>query len=67
MKGGEFMFWNSIYQMAYTLVARVRSEEGQTMAEYGLLLAVIAIVVLVAAAFLGSQISSLFHTVGNDL
>jgi len=44
--------------------ARLRAESGQTMAEYGLLLAVIAVVVVVAAIFLGTQISSIFSQVG---
>jgi pilus assembly protein Flp/PilA len=52
----------------FAVIARTRSEEeGQTMAEYGLLLAVIAVVVVVAALVLGSSISSLFSTVVNDL
>ena len=37
------------------------------MAEYGLLLAVIAVVVVVAAIFLGTQISSIFSQVGNSI
>jgi pilus assembly protein Flp/PilA len=67
VKGGEPMFWNSIYQMASALVARARNEDGQTMAEYGLLLAVIAVVVVAAAIILGTDISSLFVKVGQDL
>jgi Flp pilus assembly pilin Flp len=35
-------------------------ERGQTMAEYGLLLAVIALVVVVVAVTLGSSISHVF-------
>ena len=42
-------------------------EEAPTMVEYGLLVALIAIVVAIAAAFLGSQISILFTAVGNSL
>jgi pilus assembly protein Flp/PilA len=48
-------------------MARLRPEEGQTMAEYGLLLAVIAIVVVVAAIVLGSSISSLFNHVATSM
>jgi pilus assembly protein Flp/PilA len=50
-----------------SMIARMRSEEGQTMAEYGLLLAVIAIVVVAAAAILGSSISCLFLGVASSL
>jgi pilus assembly protein Flp/PilA len=38
----------------------VRSEEGATLAEYGLLLALIAVVCIVAIAALGTKISSMF-------
>lgn len=41
---------------------RMRREEGQTMAEYGILVAVIALIVIAAAVLLGSSISSLFNS-----
>ena len=42
-----------------TLLARFQSEdeEGQTLVEYGLLLALIAIIVIVALLFLGPIVS----------
>jgi pilus assembly protein Flp/PilA len=40
----------------------MRNEKGQTMAEYGILIAVIAIVVVVAAALLGTNLTSLFNS-----
>jgi pilus assembly protein Flp/PilA len=42
-------------------------EEGQGLAEYALILALIAIVVIVALQFLGSQISTILSTVGNSV
>jgi pilus assembly protein Flp/PilA len=42
-------------------------EEGQTLVEYGLLLALIAIVVIVALLFLGPIVSGIFQDVGNTL
>jgi Flp pilus assembly pilin Flp len=45
----------------------VRHHEGQTMAEYALLLGVIALVVLVVALTLGSSISSVFTSVSRRL
>ena len=39
-------------------------EDAPTMAEYGLLLALIAVVVIVGAAFLGVEINTLFGEVG---
>jgi len=43
------------------------SEKGQTLVEYGLLLALIAVVVVVALLFLGPIVSQLFTDIGNDL
>ncbi|MGA9859985.1 MAG: hypothetical protein WBQ18_19120 [Solirubrobacteraceae bacterium] len=40
----------------------MRSDKGQTMAEYGILIAVIALVVVVAAIFLGSSLQGLFSS-----
>ena len=42
-------------------------EEGQTLVEYALILVLIAVVVTVALAFLGTQINSIFTTIGNKL
>ena len=51
------------------LLAKFRSddEEGQTLVEYGLLLALIAIIVIVALLFLGPLVSDIFSNVGNQL
>jgi pilus assembly protein Flp/PilA len=57
----------NLYQMYFSLIERMRREEGQTMAEYGLLLAVIAVIVVVAALVLGKSISSLFLGVSSSL
>jgi len=44
---------------------QVTREEGQTMAEYGLLIAFIAIVALVGVGLLGTSLSSFFsHLAG---
>ncbi|HEY8626613.1 MAG TPA: hypothetical protein VIL82_11455 [Solirubrobacteraceae bacterium] len=43
-----------------SLCVRLRAEPGQTLAEYGILIAVIAIVVIAAAMLLGGSIASLF-------
>ena len=58
---------SSLFAIYNSLIARMRAEEGQTMAEYGLLLAVIAVVVVLAALVLGSSISSLFLGVSSKL
>lgn len=49
------------------MLARMGSERGQTMAEYGILIGVIAIVVVAAAVFLGSSITDIFKSTGSHL
>ena len=50
-----------------TLVNLVTADGGQTMAEYGILVAVIAVVVIVAATLLGTSISSVFNSVAGAI
>ena len=45
----------------------VNEEDAPTMVEYGLLVALIAVVVAVAATTLGGGISGLFNTVDGSL
>src|ERR1700674_2149446 len=56
-------------QFIGTHLNRFRSddEEGQTLVEYGLLLALIAIIVIVALLFLGPIVSQIFQNVGTNL
>ena len=42
-------------------------QEGQTMAEYALILGGIAIVVILAIVFLGGRISDLFQATGSSV
>jgi pilus assembly protein Flp/PilA len=44
-----------------------RSEEGATLAEYGLLLALIAVVCIAAITLLGTQISSMFTSIAGSV
>ena len=49
-------------------VARLRErQEGQTMAEYALILGLIAIFVMVAVFFLGGKIKELFNSTGSSV
>jgi len=52
-----------------TLPARLLAgrEEGQGLAEYALILALIAIVSIVALTFLGGQIASILSNIGANL
>ncbi|MFI5259785.1 MAG: Flp family type IVb pilin [Candidatus Limnocylindrales bacterium] len=45
----------------------VRDEEGQGLAEYALILALIAILAIVALLFLGGKINTVLSTVGNSV
>ncbi len=49
------------------LVLRIRHQEGQTMAEYAILIAVIALVVIVAAVLLGANTSSILKSTAGKL
>ena len=44
-----------------------RDEEGQGLAEYALILALIAIVAIAALLFLGEQISQILSTIGEAI
>ena len=56
-------------QLISTFLSRFQreDEEGQTLVEYGLLLALIAIIVIVALLFLGPIVSQIFQNVGDNL
>jgi pilus assembly protein Flp/PilA len=45
----------------------LRDEEGQAMVEYGLIIALIAIVVIAALLILGPRIANLFEDAGEAL
>jgi pilus assembly protein Flp/PilA len=53
--------------MLSTLKSMIRDEEGATMVEYGLLIALIAMVALAAVTLLGHNLSSLFNTVAGTI
>lgn len=58
---------NGIFNLVGMLVARMRNQAGQTMAEYGILIAVIAVIVVLAATLLGGNVSTLFSSTGGHL
>jgi Flp pilus assembly pilin Flp len=64
-KGGESML--SFTDLIAYLRARFEVEEGQTMAEYGVVLAVIALGVVVALGLLSGAISGAFDSVSGFL
>jgi pilus assembly protein Flp/PilA len=52
-------------QLYLTLVNLFRREEGQDLAEYAILLGLIALVVMVAVILLGTNLSELFSKMGS--
>ncbi|MGA2512217.1 MAG: Flp family type IVb pilin [Candidatus Limnocylindrales bacterium] len=44
-----------------------RSEKGQGLAEYALILALIAVVAIAALIFLGGKVSTILSTVGTSI
>ena len=56
-----FCLWTA-YQSRF-----IEDEEGASMVEYALLVALIAVVVIGAALFLGTQIGDKFSDVGNTV
>jgi Flp pilus assembly pilin Flp len=58
---------NSLMYFLTTLPVSLRREEGQTMAEYGMLIGVIALVVVAVAVLLGSSISHIFSSAASKV
>lgn len=50
-----------------TKFAQIRSEKGATAVEYGLMVALIAVVIIVAVALLGTRLSTMFNSVANSI
>ncbi|MDA8193060.1 MAG: Flp family type IVb pilin [Thermaerobacter sp.] len=49
------------------VIAKTRDEEGQALVEYGLILALIAIIAIVALSFLGGSVNNTLNTVANKV
>jgi pilus assembly protein Flp/PilA len=57
----------SLISNLFSYLRNSRDEEGQTLVEYGLLLALIAIVVIAVLILLGPAISGIFQSVNDQL
>ncbi|MFF1883204.1 Flp family type IVb pilin [Pseudarthrobacter sp. NPDC058196] len=49
------------------LSVRLRSEKGATAVEYGIMVALIAVVIIVAVSTLGGQLQTMFTNVTSDI
>jgi pilus assembly protein Flp/PilA len=49
------------------IACTMKDEEGQGMVEYGLIIALVAVVAIVGLTVLGPQIRDLFKSIGNQL
>ena len=58
---------NALTQLLAIISTFSNDDEGQGLAEYALILALIAIVAIIALVFLGSQVSVLLNTVGKSI
>jgi pilus assembly protein Flp/PilA len=64
MKGTEMLSRLVKFQ---TRIAALRSDKGATAVEYGLMVALIAIVVIGAVTLLGTNLSTLFQSVATKV
>ena len=49
------------------LVTRLKADDGATMVEYGLMLALIAIVCLVSVTLIGTNANAMFNTIAGSI
>ena len=64
-KGGELVL--KLFAFTQALVASARRDEGQTMAEYGVVLAVITLAVIAAITLLSDNVRNAIESVANIL
>ena len=58
---------NSLNDAILRLVARFKSEEGQALAEYGLILGLIAVVAIAALTLLGTAVTGKLGSISSAL
>jgi len=49
------------------MMSQLKSRKGQTLVEYGLILALVAIVVIAVLGLLGEQLQNIFNTITDSL
>ena len=63
----RFIETTVVPQRGLSALAVLEREDGQTLAEYALILALIGVIAVLALIFLGGTITSLFSSVGNSV
>jgi pilus assembly protein Flp/PilA len=56
-----------LYVKMQSKLAHLKSKRGQTLVEYGLILALVSIVVIAVLTLLGSQIQNVFNRITDTL
>ena len=56
-----------IIEVINRLINRSREESGQTLVEYGLIVALISVVAIIALTLVGTNVSAVFNSVGTTL
>jgi len=56
-----------LYTQLVSRMVHLKSKKGQTLVEYGLILALVSIVVIVVLGLLGNQLRTIFNTITNSL
>jgi Flp pilus assembly pilin Flp len=57
----------TVHPRLVAIIDRIRQVDGQGLAEYALILALIAIISIVALIFMGSQVSDKLSIIGSQL
>ncbi len=58
---------NAIVALMVNFFSRLRRDEGQALVEYGLILALVAVVVVGVLVFLGHSVNNTLNTVANSV
>ena len=58
---------DAIKLIFFNLLTRTKSEKGQTLVEYALIIVLIALAAIIAMKFLGTSINTTYSTAGSTL
>jgi pilus assembly protein Flp/PilA len=57
----------TLQTLGFNLKSRLHNEKGATAVEYGIMVGLIAVVIIVAVSVLGTKLDGLFDSVNNQL